>query len=181
MEQTECSETSAYKIQTPGNYPEESIHYSEQGESLKSRIRFVLCRICYVIVSHFQRTYHVFTQNFLFFEGLFQSSSISKRNVTENRYFLSRDVLSVAPTERANLSRSSRATEHLFPLDSSFANKIHTQFQLFCIKFARKKIQRISYKCPQKRRVCKIFEIILNFNQNDKASAKFIESLQYQI
>ena len=25
MEQTECSETFAYKIQTPGNYPEESI------------------------------------------------------------------------------------------------------------------------------------------------------------
>jgi len=25
MEQTECSETLAYKIQTPGNYPEESI------------------------------------------------------------------------------------------------------------------------------------------------------------
>ena len=25
MEQTECSETSAYKIQTPVNYPEESI------------------------------------------------------------------------------------------------------------------------------------------------------------
>ena len=25
MEQTECSETSAYKLQTPGNYPEESI------------------------------------------------------------------------------------------------------------------------------------------------------------
>jgi hypothetical protein len=25
MEQTECSETVAYKIQTPGNYPEESI------------------------------------------------------------------------------------------------------------------------------------------------------------
>jgi len=24
MEQTECSETSAYKIQTPGNYPEEA-------------------------------------------------------------------------------------------------------------------------------------------------------------
>ena len=34
----ECSETSAYKIQTPGNYPEESIQYSEQVESLKSRI-----------------------------------------------------------------------------------------------------------------------------------------------
>jgi len=25
MEQTECSETSAHKIQTPGNYPEENI------------------------------------------------------------------------------------------------------------------------------------------------------------
>jgi len=37
MEQTECSETSAYKIQTLGNYPEESIQHSEHGESLKSR------------------------------------------------------------------------------------------------------------------------------------------------
>jgi hypothetical protein len=27
----------AYKIQTPGNYPEESIQHSEHGESLKSR------------------------------------------------------------------------------------------------------------------------------------------------
>ena len=34
---TECSETSAYKIQTPGNYPEESIQLSEHGECLKSR------------------------------------------------------------------------------------------------------------------------------------------------
>jgi hypothetical protein len=25
MEQTECSETSAYKIQMPGNFPEENI------------------------------------------------------------------------------------------------------------------------------------------------------------
>jgi rhodanese-related sulfurtransferase len=37
MEQTECSETLAYKIQTPGNYPEESIQHSEHGKSLKSR------------------------------------------------------------------------------------------------------------------------------------------------
>ena len=34
---TECSETSAYKIQTPGNYPEESVQHLEHGESLKSR------------------------------------------------------------------------------------------------------------------------------------------------
>ena len=36
MEQTECSETSAYKIQAPGNYPEENIQHTEHGESLKS-------------------------------------------------------------------------------------------------------------------------------------------------
>jgi hypothetical protein len=28
MEQTECSEMSAYKIQMPGNYPEESIQHA---------------------------------------------------------------------------------------------------------------------------------------------------------
>jgi len=27
MEQTECSEMSAYKIQTPGNHPKESIQH----------------------------------------------------------------------------------------------------------------------------------------------------------
>jgi len=37
MEQTECSETLAYKIQTPGNYLEENIQHTEHGESLKSR------------------------------------------------------------------------------------------------------------------------------------------------
>ena len=37
MEQTECSETSAYKIQTPGNYPEENKQHTEHGKSLKSR------------------------------------------------------------------------------------------------------------------------------------------------
>jgi hypothetical protein len=38
MEQTsapECCETSAYKIQAPGNYPEESIRHSEHCESLR--------------------------------------------------------------------------------------------------------------------------------------------------
>jgi len=33
-----CSETSVYKIQTQGNYPEKSIQHSEHGGSLKSRI-----------------------------------------------------------------------------------------------------------------------------------------------
>jgi hypothetical protein len=39
MEQTECSETLAFKLQTPVNHPEQIIRYSEQDESLKSRIR----------------------------------------------------------------------------------------------------------------------------------------------
>jgi hypothetical protein len=30
MEQIECSETSAYKIQTPGNHPEENIQKTDQ-------------------------------------------------------------------------------------------------------------------------------------------------------
>ena len=43
MEQTECSEMLAHKIQMPGNNPEESIHL-EHGKSLKSRIyiQFIL-------------------------------------------------------------------------------------------------------------------------------------------
>ena len=37
MEQIECSETSAYKIETPENCPKENILYLEHGESLKSQ------------------------------------------------------------------------------------------------------------------------------------------------
>ena len=38
MKMEQRSEISAYKIQTPGNYPEESIQHSEHGKSLKCRI-----------------------------------------------------------------------------------------------------------------------------------------------
>jgi hypothetical protein len=44
MEQTQCSKTLAYKTQTPGNYPEESIQHSEQGESLKSINSFSIAK-----------------------------------------------------------------------------------------------------------------------------------------
>ena len=51
-EGTDCSETSEYKIQTPGNYPEESIQHSEQDESMKSRINIfpfiIVCLSDYV-------------------------------------------------------------------------------------------------------------------------------------
>jgi hypothetical protein len=35
MEPTECSETSAFNIQTPGKYPEENLPYLQHGESLE--------------------------------------------------------------------------------------------------------------------------------------------------
>jgi hypothetical protein len=38
MEQTECSKTSVYKIQTPGNRPQKRIQDSEHGESFKSKM-----------------------------------------------------------------------------------------------------------------------------------------------
>jgi hypothetical protein len=36
MEHTQCSETLAFKLQTPGNHPKESIRHSKHGEILKS-------------------------------------------------------------------------------------------------------------------------------------------------
>jgi hypothetical protein len=59
MEQTERSETLAYKIQTLGNYPEESTQHSEHGEGLKSRI--VLCYMpkfvdIVMLITHSTRT-----------------------------------------------------------------------------------------------------------------------------
>jgi hypothetical protein len=40
MEQTECSETSAYKIRTPGNYPEENI--KQEVSALRNYVRTCL-------------------------------------------------------------------------------------------------------------------------------------------
>ena len=37
----QCTETSVYKIQTQGNYPEESTRRLQQGESLKWRFNFI--------------------------------------------------------------------------------------------------------------------------------------------
>ena len=47
VEQTECSKISAYKIQTPGNYPEESIQHSEHSKNLKSRKDLLFSHILY--------------------------------------------------------------------------------------------------------------------------------------
>ena len=39
---TECSETSAYKLQTPGYYPKESIQHTEHGEAWNQELRSCL-------------------------------------------------------------------------------------------------------------------------------------------
>ena len=47
----QCSETSAYKVRTPGNYPEESAKHSENGESLKSRsMAFIVAGISELVL-----------------------------------------------------------------------------------------------------------------------------------
>jgi len=58
-EQTDCSETLAYKIQVPGNYPEENIQHSEHAESLKSRIDITYSHhSCCTHQSTFVQTWH---------------------------------------------------------------------------------------------------------------------------
>jgi len=47
MELTVCYETSACKIQTPGNYPEENIQHTEHGESLKSELLLAVSVNCF--------------------------------------------------------------------------------------------------------------------------------------
>jgi hypothetical protein len=44
----------AYKIQMPGNYPEDSTQHSEHGESLKSRLllSLVLCSLSVTFHAH---------------------------------------------------------------------------------------------------------------------------------
>ena len=66
VEQAKCSETSAYKIQTPGNYPEESVQHSEHGESLKSRNHTSSATIATPIYSLLHATYAVISCSALF-------------------------------------------------------------------------------------------------------------------
>jgi hypothetical protein len=58
MEQIECSETSAYKIQTPGNHPEENIQLPFSLFPLHFSTRASLCAIT------FQTQYNTFLGNF---------------------------------------------------------------------------------------------------------------------
>jgi hypothetical protein len=45
MEPTECSETSAFNIQTPVKYPEENLPYLQHGENLKTTINLLIYKL----------------------------------------------------------------------------------------------------------------------------------------
>jgi len=80
MEQTECSETFAYKIQTPGNYPEGNIQHTEHGESLKSRMVHVVCLETY--------WYSIMYVTFILFINIFNNleRNVSAKYVMPYRY-----------------------------------------------------------------------------------------------
>jgi hypothetical protein len=59
MEQTECSETSAYKIQMQGNYPEEKIQHTEHSESFKSRVETIV-KLCVINVEMDRESFLLF-------------------------------------------------------------------------------------------------------------------------
>jgi hypothetical protein len=70
---TECSETSAFKTQTPGNYPNEIIQHSKHGESLKSKTatfiyELVAARICLL----FHHVCLLLDPSFVFKRGTFR-------------------------------------------------------------------------------------------------------------
>jgi hypothetical protein len=83
MKQSECSETSAYTIQTPGYYPERSIQHSEHGESLKSRIIHLLKPTCSLSSPSSSFSF----QSHLFFP--FTVHSWYKPNSFQSQYILS--------------------------------------------------------------------------------------------
>jgi hypothetical protein len=75
MEGTGCSETSAHKIQTPGNNQKERIQLSEHGESLKSRIinvsSFLFLGLFFLFLYFFCRFLSLFLTFRLSLPGLF--------------------------------------------------------------------------------------------------------------
>ena len=75
MEQTECSETSAYKIQTPGNCPEESIqHVVITYAGSKSDL---LSKVCTFFQNNAAKEIRVLEQSLYI---------ISKDNVMKNKW-----------------------------------------------------------------------------------------------
>jgi hypothetical protein len=60
MEQTQCSETSAIKHHTPENNPKDYTQHSEQGESFKSKIDYIIRNSIHCLVFEMEQHFVVF-------------------------------------------------------------------------------------------------------------------------
>jgi hypothetical protein len=80
MEQTECSETSEYKIQTPGKFPEENMQHMQKSDAgdaperlltiSKTQRKFEIkstCKVCALMPSKFGRLFNTFAASNLNF------------------------------------------------------------------------------------------------------------------
>jgi hypothetical protein len=105
MEETERSETSAYKRQTPGNYPKESIKHSEHGESLNQEVSKCLAN---KYLEHLKRTKRVFFSTHLLSCG---------PHCVETRHVLRRSARSrsnTTPLQKNTESKSKILADILF-------------------------------------------------------------------
>jgi hypothetical protein len=60
MKMEQCSETLAYKIQTPDNHPEGSMQHSEHGESLnQEKINFLIIVTAHFPTKHYKLRVHL--------------------------------------------------------------------------------------------------------------------------
>jgi hypothetical protein len=102
MEQIECSETSAYKIQTPGNYPEENIQHTrkEHRESLKSGI-IHLCRLSVFTIRSMHNCRKLILELglclilHLYYSGILFHLCLQSSIVFSSRSFLLKSVLNI--------------------------------------------------------------------------------------
>ena len=79
-----CSETSGYKIQTPGNYPGESVRHSEHGEKFEMKNYFTFSEQCMAIHMREkdQQEAHYFT-----FSEQCMAIHMREKDQQEARYF----------------------------------------------------------------------------------------------
>ena len=89
MEQTECSEMSAFKIQMPGNYPEEIIQHSKHGESLKSRKLKDDCKVETTVTC-----------------GLMSTGNRGAHLTNDNCYNVAGNMLNIAKAIKLNINHS---------------------------------------------------------------------------